>query len=228
MIMRLILWLSVLWIAPLVSGVLVNDAKFKKNLAVGVTIPPEFQADPDIAAHLARFRRQEWTLCVILAAAAIPCIFVRDFGQNMTLWSVWLLLVCVLPYAPYARCNLALKRLKAERGWRRETAPCTETVDLSAISSYRWLSPWLFALPFVVSLCRCFERGELDRAADGRGLRRPVLVLLPLLLPEKERARRRKCGTGQGAQSGAAAPLGPSLARERVDDGGIESDVFIG
>lgn len=152
MIMRLILWLSVLWIAPLVSGVLVNDAKFKKNLAVGVTIPPEFQADPDIAAHLARFRRQEWTLCVILAAAAIPCIFVRDFGQNMTLWSVWLLLVCVLPYAPYARCNLALKRLKAERGWRRETAPCTETVDLSAIPSYRWLSPWLFALPFVVSL----------------------------------------------------------------------------
>ena len=72
------------------------------------------------------------------------------------------------------------------------------------------------------------ERGELDRAADGRGLRRPVLALLPLLLPEKERARRRKCGTGQGAQSGAAAPLGPSLARERVDDGGIESDVFIG
>ena len=152
MIMRLILWLSVLWIAPLVVGVLVNDAKFKKNLAVGVTIPPEFQADPDIAAHLARFRRQEWTLCVILAAAAIPCIFVRDFGQNMTLWSVWLLLVCVLPYAPYARCNLALKRLKAERGWRRETAPCTETVDLSAIPSYRWLSAWLFALPFAVSL----------------------------------------------------------------------------
>ena len=100
MTMRLILWLSVLWIAPLVVGVLVNDAKFKKNLAVGVTIPPEFQADPDIAAHLARFRRQEWTLCVILAAAAIPCIFVRDFGQNMTLWSVWLLLVCVLPFLP--------------------------------------------------------------------------------------------------------------------------------
>ena len=93
MIMRLILWLSVLWIAPLVVGLLVNDAKFKKNLAVGVTIPPEFQADPDIAAHLARFRRQEWTLCVILAAAAIPCIFVRDFGRNMTLWSVWLLAV---------------------------------------------------------------------------------------------------------------------------------------
>ena len=43
MIMRLILWLSVLWIAPLVVGVLVNDAKFKKNLAVGVTIPPEFR-----------------------------------------------------------------------------------------------------------------------------------------------------------------------------------------
>ena len=152
MIMRLILWLSVLWIAPLVSGVLVNDAKFKKNLAVGVTIPPEFQADPDIAAHLARFRRQEWTLCIILVLAAVPCIFVQDFGRNMTLWSVWLLLVCVLPYVPYARCNLALKRLKTERGWRRESAPHTEAIDFSAIPSYRWLSPWLFALPLAVSL----------------------------------------------------------------------------
>ena len=152
MMIRLILWLSVLWIAPLVVGVLVNDAKFKKNLAVGVTIPPEFQADPDIAAHLARFRRQEWTLCIILVLAAVPCIFVQDFGRNMTLWSVWLLLVCVLPYVPYARCNLALKRLKTERGWRRESAPHTEAVDLSAIPSYRWLSPWLFALPLAVSL----------------------------------------------------------------------------
>ena len=152
MIMRLILWLSVLWIAPLVSGVLVNDAKFKKNLAVGVTIPPAFQSDPDVAVRLARFRRQEWTVCIALVLAAVPCVFVRAFGLNMTLWSVWLLLVCVLPYVPYARCNLALKRLKVEHGWRGEAAPRTETVDLAAVPSYRWLSPWLFALPLVVSL----------------------------------------------------------------------------
>ena len=152
MIMRLILWLSVLWIAPLVAGIMVNDAKFKKNLAVGVTIPPAFQADPDVAVRLARFRRQEWTVCIALVLAAVPCVFVRAFGLNMTLWSVWLLLVCVLPYVPYARCNLALKRLKVEHGWRGEAAPRTETVDLAAVPSYRWLSPWLFALPLVVSL----------------------------------------------------------------------------
>ena len=152
MIVRLILWLSVLWIAPLVAGVLVNDAKFKKNLAVGVTIPPAFQSDPDVAVRLARFRRQEWTVCIALVLAAVPCVFVRAFGLNMTLWSVWLLLVCVLPYVPYARCNLALKRLKVEHGWRGEAAPRTETVDLAAVPSYRWLSPWLFALPLVFSL----------------------------------------------------------------------------
>ena len=152
MIVRLILWLSVLWIAPLVAGIMVNDAKFKKNLAVGVTIPPEFQSDPDVAVRLARFRRQEWTVCIALVLAAVPCVFVRAFGLNMTLWSVWLLLVCVLPYVPYARCNLALKRLKVEHGWRGEAAPRTETVDLAAVPSYRWLSPWLFALPLAVSL----------------------------------------------------------------------------
>ena len=73
MIMRLILWLSVLWLAPLVTAVSANDAKFKKNLAVGVTIPHEFQADPAVQALLARFRRQEWRLCAGLALCGAAC-----------------------------------------------------------------------------------------------------------------------------------------------------------
>ena len=146
MIMRLILWLSVLWIAPLVSGVLVNDAKFKKNLAVGVTIPPEFQADPDIAAHLARFRRQEWTLCVILAAAAIPCIFVRDFGQNMTLWSVWLLLVCVLDDAVLAPGQKQQGgQQRGEQFFLHDTTPRFRRLHPQFVNAYvrrAWVAHW--------------------------------------------------------------------------------------
>ena len=151
MIMRLILWLSVLWLAPLVTAVSANDAKFKKNLAVGVTIPHEFQADPAVQAVLARFRRQEWRLCAGLALCGAACIFVRDFGVNFTLWSLWLILLCVLPNVVYARANLALKALKAERGWRTQPVRVAQ-VDLAAVPSYRWLSPWLFALPLAVSL----------------------------------------------------------------------------
>ena len=152
MMMRLFLWLSVLWLAPMVAAMQANEAKFKKNIAVGVTVPREFQSDPALQASLLRFRRGEWAVCAGLVLSGAAAIFVRDFGATFTLWSVWLILLCVLPSVPYARCNQALKRLKVARGWRKAPPARVTQVDLSAIPSYRWLSPWLFALPLAVSL----------------------------------------------------------------------------
>ena len=96
MMMRLFLWLSVLWLAPMVAAMQANEAKFKKNIAVGVTIPREFQSDPALQASLLRVRRGEWAVCAGLVLSGAAAVFVRDFGATFTLWSVWLILLCVL------------------------------------------------------------------------------------------------------------------------------------
>ena len=44
--LNIILWLSIIWLAPLMCFVLANEAKFKKNIAVGVTLPYEGRHDP--------------------------------------------------------------------------------------------------------------------------------------------------------------------------------------
>ena len=56
---NLILWGTVLWIPILMYVQTVNDAKFKKNIAVGVTIPPESQQDPELLAVIGQFRKAE-------------------------------------------------------------------------------------------------------------------------------------------------------------------------
>lgn len=153
MIARLILWGSTIWLVPLMYFLLKNEAKFKKNIAVGVTLPQEGRAHPDTLAILSRFRRElGWTCLTLLALAAVLILLPVSFGLALTLFLVWTDLCVILPVVPYIRCNRTLKALKRERGWgsgRRQTA----VADLRAAAQpeEKKLSARSFALPLVVS-----------------------------------------------------------------------------
>jgi len=148
--MNLILWLSVVWIVPLMYGMLVNEAKFKKNITVGVTLPFAGREDEEVLTSLRKYKKRLSWLCVLLVAVAVPCIFVKDFPPMMTVWLLWLDLAIVLPYIPYVLCNRELKAIKARRGWRKQE-PTVITVDTGAIESPRWLSVWWFVPAAVLS-----------------------------------------------------------------------------
>ena len=48
--MNLVLWGSVIWLAPLICYMLVNETKSKKNLVLAVTLPAEGRSDPEVEA----------------------------------------------------------------------------------------------------------------------------------------------------------------------------------
>ena len=145
------LWLSLVWLPILLYGMLRNETKFKKNIAVGVTIPFDGRNHPDVVARLERFKREELWVCIGLILLGIPGIFV-NFSLSFTLWFVWMTACVVVPYIPYILCNRDLKRLKAENGWKQPSAADTVTVDLGAIPEQKWLSPWAFVPALILSL----------------------------------------------------------------------------
>ena len=151
--MNLILWGCVIWMPALFYVLLKNETKFKKNIAVGVTFPQEARDDEEVQQILAVFKKHLLYVCVGLFISAIPCIFIpATAGMVMTIWMIWLLLGCVLPYIPYIQCNRKLKQLKEARGWKQASAQM-QTVDLRAASvETHWLSPYWFLLPALVSL----------------------------------------------------------------------------
>ena len=156
--LNIILWLSIIWLAPLMCFVLANEAKFKKNIAVGVTLPYEGRQDSQVLARLSRFKKELWLLCVFLLLLALPCMLVKGLAGNMTLWFLWLDLCVFLPFIPYVRCNRELKRIKRDRGWN-VNAGQTLSVDTAAVGAGRWLSPWLFLPPLLLCLLPLvFER----------------------------------------------------------------------
>lgn len=158
MIENTILWLCIIWMPLLIYFMLRNETKFKKNIAIGVTLPFEGRTHPDVLARLEKFKKQELLVCIGLILLGLPGIFL-DFSTSFTVWLSWVTASIILPYIPYVLCNRDLKKIKAENGWKQSSSADTVTVDLGAIPDQKWLSPLHFVPPLILSILPIlFER----------------------------------------------------------------------
>lgn len=157
---NVLMWLSIIWIAPLICFLLRNDTKFKKNIVVGVTLPYEARSDQAISDRLNKFKLQELRVMIFLIAIAIPCVFITSFNLMFILWGAWLIPCIIIPYIPYAKCNKDLKRIKVERGWKR-SMPGQSLIEVS-LPNQKWMSPWGFVVPLVIALAPLIAQPELS------------------------------------------------------------------
>lgn len=158
---NLMLWGCMLWMPWLMYVLLKNEAKPKKNIIVGTTLPYEAHGDPQVQEILATFRRELKGICWLCMLPAVPCVFIRSFGLSMTLWLTWVVVVCMVPMVPYVRCNRALRALKEARGWKRKDNARAVADLKAAAAEMKWLSPVLFLPPVLISLVPVFFEREL-------------------------------------------------------------------
>lgn len=154
---KLIMWAGIIWLLPLLNAYFKSECKPKKNIIAGVTLPYSAQDDAAVLALLAQYKKDLKLTCWIMLAAAVPSLLLQGFGAFMTYWLTWTIFMCLSFYVPYVRCNKALRKLKEDRGWRRaEEVPQVVTDLKAAAEEMRWLSPWWFLPPFVISLVPLF------------------------------------------------------------------------
>ena len=65
----------------LVAVLLTNEAKPKKNIVLGVTLPLAAQGDGRVLAIARRFKRSVWTSCGVFAALFLAMAFM-DMGRS--------------------------------------------------------------------------------------------------------------------------------------------------
>lgn len=65
------IWLVCCWLPIPIWLALRDSARFKKNIAVGVTLPREAHGDGQVAAILSGYRRRQLAWAVALVAVAL-------------------------------------------------------------------------------------------------------------------------------------------------------------
>ena len=161
-----ILWLSCSWTPLLIWWTLRNSARFKKNIVVGVTFPREAREDMQVKALLTSYRRLQLACAIVLVAAALGGAAtgtVRAWvGSSMFCWSVWILVVCIVPEVIYALTNRRLAALKDERGWRPRGA-AAQRVTVADIGAAAQSYPRVSSIWFVLICAASLVPVLLDR-----------------------------------------------------------------
>ena len=155
----IIIWFVIMFpCLVLVAVLLTNEAKPKKNIILGVTLPLPAQSDARVAGIVRRFKRNVWIGCGV-SAVVLAAMALLDIGQFM-MWSIALLIAALfVPYFFYVRANRRLAALKKAEGW---SVPYTGAVvvdlkaaaePMPALKRRAFLPPVIIALvPLVIAL----------------------------------------------------------------------------
>lgn len=137
-----------------------NQTRHQKGLLLGVTLPAEADALPEVAQTVQTFKKQLNFLCILLILVSIPIFFIQNFSISLTLWMVWLIVILILPYLPYLKANRKLKALKKEQQW--PVTPAVRIVDTAAseCSLPKPIGLWTLLLPLVLSVLPALVPGQ--------------------------------------------------------------------
>ncbi|WAW15547.1 hypothetical protein [Peptostreptococcus equinus] len=146
-----IMLISAIIMIPMIFYFLFNETKFKKNIAIGVTIPSSEHENKEVVALLNSFK----SIIIFLAIFFTITIFgilVIDSAYLILYFMIWILLLIIIPYIFYYKYNIKLKSIKIKNGWKFNKKDIIIR-DIKSIQDYNYLSMYVFLpaiiLPFI-------------------------------------------------------------------------------
>lgn len=140
------------WLCAGVNYIMLrNMSKRQKGLLLGVTLPPEADALPEVQAIVKQYRTRLGTLCLVCAALSVPLAFVQETAIALTLWMLFFFAGLALPYLPLLRANAKLKALKKAHGWQGSGCRMVDT-SASAFALPKPIGLWTLLVPLVLCL----------------------------------------------------------------------------
>ena len=162
-------------VLPIMAAVMANEAKVKKNIAIGCTLPLTAQHDPRVQEICREYKKRVWRWFFIMTAALIPALLLPRFSLALAYMFIWMLAAMAPSFVLFARYNGRLRALKKENGWLSPYGGTVVAADLGAKPEElgKPLSRWLFIPPLLVSLIPC----ALAMASGNEGERMGGLIL---------------------------------------------------
>ncbi len=139
-------------VALIIYLVMRNEAKPKKNLILGVTLPYNARQSEQVGAVVSSFLRRETLIFIVLVLLLLPPLILNRYSVMMMWLFVWIIFALALPGIPFVRANKKLKALKSENGWYSAAAGVTLVDTKLASAPKKPLSVWWFVPAAVITL----------------------------------------------------------------------------
>lgn len=117
----------------LVMYFMMKNAANKNGFCFGATLKSELREDATIKAIDAQFRKNLKRDIIIMAIVPIPFAFIPYFSISMSLWMIWILVMCFVPSVHFGIANKKVKELKQERGWNVENAVSYSDLKMASL-----------------------------------------------------------------------------------------------
>ena len=127
----------------LVMYFMLKNSANKNGFCFGATLKPELRNDDAIKAIDEEFRKNFKRSMIILGIIPIPFAFIPYFSISMSLWMMWILVICFVPSLHFAIANKKVKELKQERGWNVENTVSYSDLKTASVPRKVKLSTFL-------------------------------------------------------------------------------------
>lgn len=114
---KLIIALVMLPILPILYFMMRSDANFRKNIALGVTLPHEAHEDEEVTNIRLAYKKWLGLVTLFMLLLMLPAFFLSYMSVAMMYCMTWILIVMVATFIPYGIYHTRLKSLKANHGW---------------------------------------------------------------------------------------------------------------
>ena len=129
-----------------------NQAKPKKNLIIGATLPQSVHEDVAVLQALKKYKKWLNITMLPLLPLLFPVFLMSTSGAVLTWYMTWILLVIVLPNVVIATYREKLMALKRDNAWYSEAASVVIADIKAAAQSPRKVSGIWFLIPLVLSI----------------------------------------------------------------------------
>ena len=128
-----------------------NQARHQKGLLLGVTLPPEADALPEVQAIVRQYRKRLGLLSLCCVLSSLPLTLAEETALFITLWVFWYFIGLALPTLPLLQANAKLKALKRAHGWQGSACRIVDT-SVSAFALPKPIGRWTLLLPLALCL----------------------------------------------------------------------------
>lgn len=150
-VFKIVMFVCFYMALPIMYGMLRNEAKPKKNLLIGATIPLWERDGKEVQNIVKKYKKDMDISFVVLTLLSLAMFFFNYTSVFFTFAMVWLVVAMIVPFAVYVKYRSKLIKLKKENGWNGYSMNKVAVDTKAAVGEIKILNMKWFIAPTVLS-----------------------------------------------------------------------------